>query len=382
MVAHFFAAAAYAPILNRRRIRQLVICCMAAALLVIVTASSRRMLVFDEEAFAAARAMRDGLTSIGELRRRLNIPLDPALDPAGSGIIGVDYSDLTTTLGDLRAKQTSLNPQFAALIVMWLRQAGVRPGDRVALSITGSFPALNMAALYACASLRLDPVIISSVGASSYGANIPGFTWLDMERHLHAEGRIPWLSSYASLGGIVETGGGLDGTGVGVGEAAIARHGARYLREEGPRDLLRDIERRQALYFAPGPPKAFINVGGAITSLGWVAEAALLGNGMLTSVPQGSNPKRGIIFRMVEAGVPVINLLNIERLAAEHHLQSAPTIIDPDLDRVAARRTHHLLLVTVLFAWFGVAGGFIWAHSRRNQARTKGPGTASLTRSM
>ena len=364
MAAHLLAAPRYAPLLGGRRIRTLALCCLATVLLVTMASFARQPLPFDDDALAAARAMRGGMKSIGELRRRLEILVDPAIDPAGSGLIGIDYSDLTTTLGDLRAKQTSLNPQFASLIVMWLEQSGVRTGDTVALSLTGSFPALNMAALYACAALHLEPVIVSSVGASSYGANIPGLTWLDIERHLHAEGRLPWRSQYASLGGIVETEGGLDGTGYAIGEAAIARHGARYLREEGPRNLVGDIDRRRALYFAGGPPKAFINVGGSITSLGWVPEAALLDNGLLTYVPRSTSPKRGLVFRMAEEGVPVIHLINIERLAAEYHLPIAPTALDAALDPVAGRQAHLLSLCAVLLGWLGIGAGLVLRSDR------------------
>ena len=350
---------AYAPPLSRRRIWTIVCSCLAVAVVAIVVSLVQQPLAFDGTAVAASNALRDGMKSIKNLRIRLSLPVDPALDPAGSGLIGIDYSDITTTLGSLRAKQTSLNPQFAGLMVTWLQQLGLRAGDRAALSLTGSFPALNMAALYACSALDLEPVIISSVGASSYGANIPNLTWLDMERHLHTERLIPWRSQYASLGGIVETDGGLDGTGYMVGETAIQRHGAQYLREDGPRTLVRDIEKHLALYRDERPPRVFINVGGSITSLGWVPEAALLDNGLLAHVPHSTSPQRGIVFRMAEAGVPVIHLINIERLAADHHLPIAPAALDLKFDPVAGHRAHQLLFGVVLLGWFAFGVGFV-----------------------
>ncbi|MBK6335610.1 MAG: poly-gamma-glutamate system protein [Betaproteobacteria bacterium] len=90
----------------------------------------------------------------------MDIAIDPTTDPSQSGLIGIDYSDLTTTLGDLRAKQLSVQPAFAALIVTWLKDAGVRRGDRVALSLTGSFPGLNIAALSACEAMGLEALVI------------------------------------------------------------------------------------------------------------------------------------------------------------------------------------------------------------------------------
>ncbi len=195
------------------------------------------------------------------MRQRLGIPLDPALDPARSGLIGEEYTDLTTSLGHLRAKQTSLNPQFAGLVVMWLKRAGVRAGDRVALACSGSFPALNLAALCACETLDLRPLVFSSVGASNYGANLPGFTWLDMEAELHRQGLLRTRSRYASLGGIVETGGGLDQR-VGAGRRhRPARGGLRP--GGGPRRRGRRGPPLASTGGRAGP--AFIHVGGTQT---------------------------------------------------------------------------------------------------------------------
>lgn len=357
-------APAYAPPLSWRRMRIMIAACLAGVAATFAMSLAQKSVAFDDTAVSASIALREGMASVKKLRSRLGVPIDPALDPAGSGLIGVDYSDITTTLGSLTAKQTSLNPQFAGLMVMWLKQLGLRPGDKAALSLTGSFPALNMAALYACAALKLEPIIVSSVGASSYGANIPNLTWLDIESHLSRERLVPWRSQYASLGGIVETEGGLDGTGFWAGESAIERHGAEYLREGGPEALERDIARRFSLYTSEQLPKVFINVGGAVTSLGWVPEAALLGNGPLSFVPRSNNPKRGLVFRMSEAGVPVIHLINIERLAADFHLPIAPRLLSAEVDTARVRATHQFLLVAVLLAWLGLATAFVLRHFR------------------
>ena len=132
----------------------------------------------------------------------MGIPVDRRLDTNDTGLIGVEYTDITTTLGSLAAKRTSTNPAFAAVVVDMLDRAGVRRGDAVAVSFSGSFPALNIAVLSAARALDLRPVIISSVGSSTYGANQPEMTWLDMERVLAEAGLFPYRSIAASLGGI------------------------------------------------------------------------------------------------------------------------------------------------------------------------------------
>ena len=174
----------------------------------------------DAEEQRASQLMYQGLQVLHEMRLETEELIDPAFDPAGSGLIGIEYSDITTSLGDLRAKQTSLNPTFAGLVVKWLREAGVRRGDRIAVTFSGSFPALNLAVLCASEVMGLDSFVISSIGASIYGANIYGFTWLDMENRLNQAGLLHRRSRYASLGGITDIEGGAFETGIVEGEDA------------------------------------------------------------------------------------------------------------------------------------------------------------------
>lgn len=277
-----------------------------------------------EERLAAARLMEDATAIIRDYRLSLGIPIDQTLDPNRTGLIGDELTDLTTTLGSLTAKRTSTNSQFAGVVLEMLVKAGVKPGDTVAVNFSGSFPALNIAVLAACKTMNVKPLIVSSVGASAYGANIPRLTWLDMEKQLLDKGLFSFGSAAVSLGGIAETDGGLDGTGFIEAEAAIARHGAPYIDEGARGQLEADILRRQRMYMAGGKPAAYVNVGGPITSLGWVAEAARLDNGLLHRVPYTASPQRGLLFRMFEAGIPVIHILNIERLAARYGLPIDP----------------------------------------------------------
>ena len=361
MAASWIKSPSYAPNPGPRRLWAVAVLGLLSIGLTMAVYARKLPLALDADAGQAVMQMETCLQALKAMRLSLGIPVDPERDPAQSGLIGTDYSSITTTLGDLRAKQTALNPQFAGLMVAWLKMAGLHRGDPVALSFSGSFPALNLAAHCACDTLGLKPLIISSVGASCYGANIPGFTWLDMEARLFDAGLIRSRSRYASLGGIMDTAGGIDGTGIGVGEAAIARHGAVYLREGTPRTVIRDVKRRMALYTAAGLPKAFVNVGGNVTALGWVKAATLLDSGLLTRIPTCSSPRRGTIFRMFEAGVPVIHLINIERLAAANHLPIAPATLHPGKNpgTMAIRREHLWHLGLTLGAWFSLSVAFI-----------------------
>lgn len=295
-------------------------------LLVLEAAKIFRPDAYRTEKAAARDSMRFGMQVLKAERWRLGIPIDPAIDPAGTGLIGEAYNDLTTTIGSLASKRTSANPEFAAVIVDMLGEAGARSGDFVAVSFSGSFPALNLAVLSAVRAMELKPVIISSVGASMYGANLPGLTWLDMERILREQGLLPYRSIAASLGGIADTKGGLDGTGIESGLLAIRRNGVPLL-EEGTEPLQTDIRRRLELYnreISGRKPAAFINVGGPSTSLGNVPGADRMPVGLWRKIPAVHEPDRGMLFLMGERGVPVIHLLKIGRIAARYGIAFDP----------------------------------------------------------
>ncbi len=77
----------------------------------------------------AARRAEAAMLAIGEKRTELNHPWHKQLDPAKTMMIGPTMSVVTTQVGHLDAKQTSVNPNFAAVVVDMLHEAGVKSGD-------------------------------------------------------------------------------------------------------------------------------------------------------------------------------------------------------------------------------------------------------------
>src|SRR5262245_7708506 len=155
-----------------------------------------------EQKLRAAQVMERGLDVVRTHRARHGLaPIDLELDPTGSGMIGLASSITTTNSGSLAAKRTTVNPNWAAVLVELLHKAGVERGDLVAVGISGSFPALNMAALVAAEVVGAETVVIASAGASSFGANIPGFGWLDMEHLLAGADSFSSRTVAASPGG-------------------------------------------------------------------------------------------------------------------------------------------------------------------------------------
>ena len=135
--------------------------------------------------YRAAQIMSQAIEAISKERKVRQIPINKQLDPNGTGLIGEEYNELTTTLGNLDAKRTSTNPEFAALMVKYFQQAGLKSGDVIAIGSSGSFPALLLATLSASKVMGIIPLTIYAIGASEYGANIPDFTFIDMLKVLN-----------------------------------------------------------------------------------------------------------------------------------------------------------------------------------------------------
>jgi poly-gamma-glutamate system protein len=301
--------------------------CAITALLLVESRKRNSPDPLHAEKMAAVALMKQAVATVKTEKIRAGITIDPLVDINETGMIGERYNDLTTTIGSLPSKRTSTNPSFAAAMVEMLDRAGVRRGDSVAISFSSSFPALNIAVLSAVNSLGLKPVIISSIGASMYGANNPNLTWLDMERILEMKGVFPYRSAAASLGGISDTKGGIDGTGIESGLLSIRRNNVHYLDEGGVRTQQIDIRRRVDLYsriLNGTKPAAFINVGASQTALGNSPEVYKLPTGLLKHVPASADPERGIIFQMAEQGIPVIHLLKIRNLAKQFGIPFDP----------------------------------------------------------
>ena len=250
--------------------------------------------------------------------------IDMVNDPAGTGLIGPEFSLITNARGDLESKLTSVNPNFAALIVQYCRQAGLKAGDPVAVAVSGSFPALNISLYAALETLQLRPVVISSIGASMWGANDPQFTWLDMEALLEREGLFHIRSTAATHGGGNDMGRGLSPEGRRLIEAAAARNGVPLL---DAKNIEEAITRRMTFWAEAQhghPYRLSVNVGGGVASLGSSHNRLLLPSGLSYSLGEQNWARKGTLVLFAEQGVPVIHLLNVTRLAQDNGLPVSP----------------------------------------------------------
>jgi poly-gamma-glutamate system protein len=274
----------------------------------------------------AARLALEAMNLIRNERLQRGIAIDKEADPAGSGLIGSFVTSVTSNAGNLEAKQTTVNPNFAAVVVDLLEQAHVGKGDAVAVSFSGSFPALNVAVCAALKSLDLRPTIISSVSASQWGANNPDFLWIDMEQLLQANGLFPFRSVAASFGGRHDQGRELTEKGRRLVTEAVERNGLPMIRTGTIRE---DIDERMAIYFRTSPPKVYINVGGGRAAVGARPFKVLLKPGLLASRLPADMKTDSVIIRFLRERIPVIQLYDIRELARQYDLPIAPASMPP-----------------------------------------------------
>lgn len=274
----------------------------------------------------AARVMTESLYVIKEEREAKGIVIDEKLDPNKTGLIGEEYTLLTTTLGNLSAKRTSTNPDFAALMVKYFYEAGLQSGDIVAIGSSGSFPALLIATLSACKSMELAPLIIYSIGASEYGATIPELTFIDMLETLRENKVLPYKILAVSMGGNKDQ-----------AESMLFPESVEIIRDIAKKteayfidieDLSENIQKRMEIYKeAAGekPIKVFVNIGGASVNYGNTSASITYPNGLVINGPKiPDNPERGLIFEYQLLNIPVIHLLNVRDLALKNGIPIDP----------------------------------------------------------
>ena len=321
-----------------------------------------------EEKLAAAKLAQEAFDAIKAARIDVGPPIDKTIDPSESGLIGIPMSPVTTVIGDVSAKQTSVNPNFAAILVEMLKEAEVQEGDVVAVGMSGSFPALNICTYAACETLKLKPLVISSASASQWGANVPALLWPDMElllrdkgrkipivdedgkpvldeqgeRTFRDEGLFPNITSIAcSIGGHQDRGLGLNEEGLRLVKASIERNGLQPFRVEQAKpitaenpiadlqaDFTANVDDRMELYEdrAEGKPiKVYINVGGGMISTGKNIGKLMFRPGLNDRPPRNIREIDGVMPRFAHQNVPVIHVVHVNSLANRYTLPLEPT---------------------------------------------------------
>ncbi|MGB7326938.1 MAG: poly-gamma-glutamate system protein [Rubripirellula sp.] len=321
-----------------------------------------------ETLLAAATDAQSSMQFIAEMQTEKGHRVLSALDPQASHLIGPSMSMVTSKIGSLPSKQTSINPNFAAVVVRWLSDAGVKSGDRVAIGASGSWPALNIAVYSAVKTMNLRPTVILSAGSSQYGANSPDMMWVDMERELHSAGLTSIKASAASMGGLHDRAAGMTTVTRQLLLDAIERNSVELI--ESP-TIAESIDQRMQRYDSKSHDKAYaayINVGGSSASIGGtlgqefylpgVSSAKSVNANSLADVPDC------VATRMLARNVPVVHVGNAQKVAEDYEFPVAPVVMPNVGEGLVYGKTVYriplvasvMVLITFAMSWIVLPG--------------------------
>lgn len=318
----------------------------------------------------AAQLMKQAMKILKESRMEKSVFIDIENDPNETGLVGSPFSLITTDEGDLDAKLTTLDPNFSAAVVDLMYQIDLTAGDTVAVLMTGSMPGANMAVVTACEALGIHPVIITSIGASQWGANQVDFTWLDMESILYENDLIPARSIAASIGGRNDMGRLLSPAGRKLITENIAAHQLPLIRRDR---LAENIQDRMELFKSVHPIgqyNAVINVGGGVASLGTSFNLKLLPPGVVTRTDISNIGRpggiEGVMAKFVKANVPALHILNIRPLIRQFNMPFAPIPIpEIGMGSLYAEERYNLFVAAVCLLIVGGSVFGVGLHSKR-----------------
>lgn len=338
----------------KNQYRALALVVLAAALVLLELTKSTVLTEDAPEKRAASERAAACYEAIYAEKLSRGLEMDAGADINRTGMIGLDYSFITTTVGNLEAKRTSTNPNMAAVVVDMLHELKLQPGDKVAVNCSGSFPALNIAVMCALQELQLEPYLISSFGSSTHGANDPEFTYLDMEHLLVEQGLLSHRSDLFSIGGMEDLGKEMPPEVVDAIVARIKGYGYTQFYDE---DLIHNVLTRYDIYCGQGDVKCFINVGGNDASFGDSSVMVHTDGGILTQLSEKDN-STGLVQLFLKNGIPVIHLLNIKSLAAEYGLPIDPVPLPAVGQGGVYYQTHYETWIAV--AGFSAAAVLLW----------------------
>ena len=278
---------------------------------------------------------------------------------------------MTTKKGSLYSKVAVTNPNFSALFVELFSEidsalVNTQEMDTIAVSYTGSFPGANIALLSACKAANIYPVIISSIGSSSWGANQMDMTWADIENYLF-EKIFKFRSIGFSLGGDQDIAEELSKEVRASLKKKIEDNSYNIIESSS---LIESIDKRMELYNDRAKNyKAYVSIGGSAASLGDSTTVKMFLPGLSYQkdsdieeainnafdedlIDQDINHIVPVIQKFVdEVNIPVINIRNINNLCDWYDLpypDDAYNSLNMEVgfgELFGVRTAHHRLVV-------------------------------------
>lgn len=272
-------------------------------------------------------------------------------DAEASGLVGVEWSPVTTTPGSLAAKRLAARPEWVRVFRAWYREAGLGAGDVVAINSSASFPGLLLAARVAAQSMDIEARVVASLTSSNYGANVPAFDLAAMDRVLVERGDLPPAIVGITAGGDGDTARDLEDAVRVVLRSRIDKLGrqSQAIATAWPASVEESIAfRRRLLLDAEPEPQLLVSIGGHIAALGVGDSALVLPPGLIRPDDEVAPRAGGLAREALDRGIPVVKVLGLRELDASLPLIEGTAQRAPAWMRVASA-----LVGLILLAWVG-----------------------------
>ena len=269
-----------------------------------------------EEEASLWRKVRAAQTSLAAWRDASPIPaLYPEYDFSKTdlwrtGFIGIEWSSVTTTLGAIEAKRTAADPLWSVYALREFRKFGLKKGEAIAMISSSSFPGLVYSLLAAAEHLGLHILWIHSLGASTWGANIPEMLWPKIGELLRNGGFLSRKPDWYTLGGGNESGSGMSPEGRKTFLNAALKDGVPIL-EAGTLEEMIDLKSERILSVKP---RLVLAVGGSHSTFG-KGEVVPLGGWYTPEESERTDTGEGVLRAVLLSGVPALHFLNLRPLA-------------------------------------------------------------------
>ncbi|WP_297598955.1 poly-gamma-glutamate system protein [uncultured Cetobacterium sp.] len=257
-------------------------------------------------------------------KKNRGIEIDRKIDLNRSGLLGEEFTGITTTLGDLDSKRASTNPDFAAYFVKKFKEKNLEKGDLVYVNMSSSFPGLNLSIISALDILELDGIIVNSIGSSMYGANNEEFTFLEMGHFLKEKKMIQNEIKAYSLGGDGDLGKNFDEDIKIEIEKRIEDFKIEKIKIE---DFKLNLENRIKFYNSFGRAKYFVNIGGNFF------------HAQLETYYKNKN-------------IPVLSMLNIKQIASDNGISIDGKLLEKD-SGLYYKKDNKIIYWTIILIFFG-----------------------------
>ena len=264
----------------------------------------------------AAEIMQDAINSLRS--EFINLNINSAQDSLafGSFLIGPETSIIQTTHGSIKSKLSTLNPDFASMIVEMFIELDLDSTSQIAVSYTGSYPGANIALLSALEAMNLNAVLISSCGSSQWGATNPNMTWIDLEGLLYSNNFFTNKSHVASIGGGDDFGSQLSLKGKKACESSIYKNKLEPIYLDNQTDNVNYRMNYFNSFRGMNDLDLFINVGGGIFTVGDSLKRSQLPFGIIypDDIAMELDESKTVLESFLDISVPVININHIESL--------------------------------------------------------------------